>query len=155
MIQAHGFEVRPPPTSGCNAPTTEWSTVMNRKLQIVVALLVLGSTFGIALAGGRAQVSILSVPKQIVAGVPAEITLAVNPEWPGGKSRTLDPVVKAVCGDRAVTCATVPLKTRGRYRGTLTLPAAGDWVITVDSRFCETRMAPLTLHAEAQKQRSS
>ena len=36
-----------------------------------------------------------------------------------------------------------------------TLPAAGEWVITVDSRFCETRMKPLVLTAEAAKNAQS
>ncbi len=104
---------------------------------------------GIAQAGGRAQVTILSAPQDVVAGRTIEVAFAVRPEWPMAKHRSLEPTVKAVCGDRVITLNAVPLKAAGQYKAAFTLPAAGEWVITVDSRFCETHMKPLVLTAEA------
>jgi len=120
----------------------------------MLSILVAGVA-GVAQAGGRAQVTILSAPKDVVAGKTIEVAFAVRPEWPMAKNRSLEPVVKAVCGDRQITCAAVPLKSGGRFRASFALPAAGEWTITVDSRFCETRMTPLVLTAAAAKDKQS
>lgn len=121
----------------------------------VAAFLALSLIAGVAQAGGRAHVTIIATPKQVVAGQVFEVAFAVRPEWPMAKNRSLEPTVKAVCGDREITCAAVPLKSGGRFKASLVLPAAGEWTITVDSRFCETRMTPLVLKAEAAKGRQS
>lgn len=116
----------------------------------LAATLLLGLVAGVAQAGGRAHVSIISAPKHVVAGKTYEVSFSVRPEWPM-KNRSLEPTVKAVCGDREITFSAVALKPAGQYRATFALPAEGEWVITVDSRFCETRMEPLKLKAEASK----
>jgi hypothetical protein len=117
----------------------------------VVAVLALSLIAGVAAAGGRANVSILAAPKQVVAGQVFEVSFAVRPEWPMAKNRSLQPTVKAVCGDREVTMAAVALKTAGQYKASFAVPGAGEWTITVDSRYCETRMKALVLKAEAAK----
>jgi hypothetical protein len=43
---------------------------------------------------------------------------------------------------------------RGRFRQR-DVPKAGDWTITVDSRYCQTVMTPLTLKVYAPKNRQS
>ena len=121
---------------------------MHRRFPVIASVLALGLIAGVAHSGGRARVSILSIPKQIEAGKPIEITLAVKPEWPASQSRNVEPIIKAVCGEREVTCVAVPLKSSGKYAANLTLPAEGDWAIHVDSRYCETRMTPLTLRVK-------
>lgn len=121
----------------------------------VAAVLALSLIAGAASAGGRGNVSILAVPKQVVAGQVFEVTFAVRPEWPGAKNQSLAPTVKAVCGDREITKAAVALKSAGQYRAAFAVPSAGDWTITVDSRFCETHMAPLVLKAEPAKAKQS
>jgi len=118
------------------------------RIALAAAMLVSLVT-GVAQAGGRAHVSILNVPKDVVAGKTYEVAFSVRPEWPMAKNRALEPIVKAVCGDRQITFAAVALKSQGEYKATFALPAAGAWTITVDSRFCETRMTPLVLKAEA------
>jgi len=121
----------------------------------VAAVLALSLIAGVAQAGGRAHVSILAAPKHVVAGQSFEVAFVVRPEWPMVKNRSLEPMVKAVCGDREITCAAVPLKSGGRFKASFALPAVGEWTITVDSRFCETRMTPLVLTAEAAKDKHS
>jgi hypothetical protein len=121
----------------------------------LVAILALSLAASVAQTGGRAHVSVLNVPKEIVAGKPLAITIAVRPEWPMAKNRNLEPIVHATLGEREVKSIAVPLKTSGRYKATLTLPAAGDWRISVDSRYCETKMNPLVLKAEEVNQKTS
>ena len=106
---------------------------------------------GVAQAGGRAHVTVLNAPKDVQAGQTIELTFAVNPEWPMAKNRKLEPTVKAVCGDQVVTLNAVALKAANQYKAVFALPAAGEWVITVDSRFCETRMKPLVVTAAGEK----
>jgi hypothetical protein len=128
---------------------------MSSQRIVAAAVLALSLIAGVAQAGGRAQVSILTAPKHVVAGESFEVAFAVQPEWPMAKNRSLQPTVKAVCGDRQISCAAVPLKSAGRFKASFALPAAGEWIITVDSRFCETRMTPLVLTAEAAKDKQS
>jgi hypothetical protein len=121
-------------------------------MRIVLAAIVLASLVsGIAQAGGRATVSILSAPKNVVSGQTFKITFAVQPEWPMARNRTVEPTVRATCGDRVLTLAASPLTTAGQYQAVFALPSGGDWVITVDSRYCETKMKALTLKAEPAK----
>ena len=123
-----------------------------QRTRFVLAAIVLASlAAGVAQAGGRATVTVLSAPKDVVAGRTFEVAFAVKPEWPMAKDRSIEPTVKAVCGDRVISLAAVPLKAAGQYKAAFTLPAEGEWVITVDSRFCETKMKPLTLKAAPAK----
>lgn len=115
----------------------------------LAAALMLGMVAGIAQAGGQAKVSVLSAPKQVVAGKTYEMTFSVRPNWPMKKS--LEPTVRAVSGDREITFAAAALKATGQYKATFALPAEGEWTITVDSRFCHTVMTPLVLKAEPSK----
>ena len=53
-----------------------------------------------------------------------------------------------MCGDHVVTLSAAKTKD-GKYKASLALPSEGQWVITVDSRYCETKMKALTLKASA------
>ena len=118
----------------------------------IAALMLCGLIAGAAHAGGQASVTILKAPKDVVAGKTFEVAFTVTPNWPMAKNRSLEPTVKAVCGDRVVTLAAVPLKGAGQYKAQVALPAEGEWVITVDSRYCHTVMKPLVLKAAAASQ---
>lgn len=121
---------------------------MKRMIIALAAILLVSLGVGIAQAGGRATVTIVSAPASVVAGKSFDLVFAVRPEWPGARNRVIEPTVKAVCGDHVVTLAATQVKD-GRYKVSLALPSEGQWVITVDSRFCETRMKALTLKASA------
>lgn len=125
-----------------------------KRTRIVLAAIALASfAIGIATpsaqAGGRATVTIVSAPTSAVAGQAFDLVFAVQPEWPMAKDRALEPAVKAVCGDRVVTLPAAKTKDGKYYKASLALPNEGQWVITVDSHFCETRMKALTLKASA------
>jgi hypothetical protein len=106
---------------------------------------------GTAQAGGEASVTILKAPKDAVAGKAFEVAFTVTPNWPMDRNRSLEPTVKAVCGDRVVTLAAVASKPAGHFRAELALPVEGEWTITVDSRYCHTKMKALVLKALAAK----
>jgi hypothetical protein len=127
-----------------------------KRTRIVLAAIILASLVaGIAQAGGRATVTILSAPKDVVAGQTFKVAFAVQPEWPMARNRSVEPTVRATCGDRVLTLAAAPLKTAGQFEAAFALPSEGDWVITVDSRYCETRMKALTLKASPAKDSQS
>ena len=120
---------------------------------LALTALVLGAATGAALAGGRATVVIDQAPRQVVAGKAFAIAFSVRPEM--GARRNVEPMLRAVHGEMAVTAAPVALKARGRYSVSLTLPQPGEWIISVDSRYCETRMSPLTVKAVAVEDKAS
>lgn len=117
-----------------------------RNTRIALAAIMLSAVVaGTARAGGEASVTILKAPKDAVAGQAFEVAFTVTPNWPMERNRSLEPMVKAVCGDRVVTLAAVAVKPAGHYRAELALPAEGEWTITVDSRYCRTKMKALVL----------
>ena len=120
---------------------------------LVLAALALGATTVAVQAGGRATVVISQAPRQVVAGKAFDIAFTVRPEL--GTRRNVEPMLKAARGEMAVTVAPVALKARGRYSASLTLPQPGEWIISVDSRYCETRMSPLTVKAVAAEDKAS
>ncbi|MGH7731039.1 MAG: hypothetical protein ACRENJ_07290 [Candidatus Eiseniibacteriota bacterium] len=123
-----------------------------KKTRIALAALMLcGMIAGVAQAGGQASVTILKAPKDVVAGQTFEVAFTVKPNWRMAKNRSLEPTVRAVCGDQVVTLAAVPMKSAGQYKAAVALPSEGEWVITVDSRYCHTQMTPLVLTAAAKK----
>jgi len=123
-----------------------------KSLRTLLATVVLLSvSTGVVLAGGSASVNIVQAPKQIRAGQAFDLAFTVQPDWPMAKERVIEPTVKAVCGKQEIIVAAVALKQSHQYKASLTLPASGDWTITVDSRFCQTRMKPLQLKAAAAK----
>jgi hypothetical protein len=106
-----------------------------RNTRIALAAIMLSALVaGTALAGGQASVTILKAPKEAVAGKAFVVAFTVTPNWPMDKNRSLEPTVKAVCGDRVVTLAAVALKTAG-HSGRVAL-RRGRVGHHVDSRFC-------------------
>ena len=120
---------------------------MRRTRIAFAAVMLSGLLASIAQAGGQASVTILNPPKNAVVGRTFEVAFTVKPDWPMNKHRSLEPTLKAVCGDRVITLSSVQLKTATHYKAAVALPAEGEWVITVDSRFCHTKMTPLVLQA--------
>ena len=109
-----------------------------------LAILVCGATLtlaGGAIAGGRARVHVLALPREVVAGQAFQVAFLVQPEV-FVRARSVEPVVTAVCEGRTVTAAVVTARGKNRFNATLTLPQAGEWTIRVESSFCETVMKP-------------
>ena len=117
-----------------------------RRLWILLVPMFLMVISGSVLAGGRARIAALHAPDAVVAGKSFDLTFDVRPEI--GPRREIEPVVKASLDGTEITVAAVRAE-RG-YTARLSLPKAGAWRIRVDSRYCETVMAPLTIKARAQ-----
>ena len=124
---------------------------MKRTRIALASLLLTGLLAGTVGAGGEATVTILKAPKDVVAGKTFEVAFALTPNWPMAKDRPFQPSVRAVCGDREVALSAVSLKESNHFKARGSLPSEGEWVITVDSRMCHTKMKPLILKAVAGK----
>jgi hypothetical protein len=103
---------------------------------------------GSMLVGGWAVVTVENPPERLVAGVPYTLEYSVRQHGvhllPGLKGR-----VEATAKDRALRAEAKAGTSDGRYRATLTFPAAGSWTITVHSGFgpARTTMLPITVTA--------
>ena len=84
-------------------------------------------------AGGWAVVTVEDLPEQFVAGQPTTLTFSVRQHGMrllGG----LTAGVSARSGSRVVEAAAKP-KDTGYYAATVTLPAPGEWTVTIHSGF--------------------
>jgi hypothetical protein len=117
-------------------------TVFPIALVTVVALNILT-----ARAGGWAVITVADLPEQIVAGEPTTFGFAVR-QHAARLLTGLQGRVTARSGSRSVT-GTVTPKDGGQYAAALTLPAPGEWVITIDSGFMNSAVRLLPMKAVA------
>jgi hypothetical protein len=114
------------------------------------AALVLGSVPAWA-GGSMADARVIHVPRTVSTGTSFEVVFSARrvTDWiPGSGSRQLEPTVRAVQGQRALVFAATPIAGKDRYRAAVTLPASGDWTITVGSKSCHTRVTPVMVRAD-------
>jgi hypothetical protein len=89
---------------------------------------------GVLSAGGWVVITTQDLPERVVAGRPLTLTYAVRQHG----IRPLDGLIgqiEARAGDHVVRVKAVRAAKTGFYSGTLTLPAAGNWTIAIDSGF--------------------
>ena len=127
-----------------------WLRAGPAALLLAVAMFTAGNTQ----AGPRRIGEPFHWGGEIAPGKTLALAFTVKPEV-FVRSRNLEPMVTATCGDLEVTVAAVPLKAKDRFSASLTLPQAGVWRIRVDSRYCETVMDPLSVTASPAEGRSS
>jgi cytochrome c551/c552 len=102
-------------------------------------------------AGGWAVITVDELPDYVVAGEPVKLAYTVRQHGMtplGGLTRGQ---VTARAGDLEVRAAPTALGEKGRYAATLTLPRAGDWAITIESGFMDSRTTLLPLTAVASR----
>jgi hypothetical protein len=116
---------------------------MRTRITILLGLMLLA---GAAWAGGRARIVQVQAPHEVTAGQSFRLTFVVRPEI--GR-RNIEPLVTASSNGRVITIPAVAGRGRNAYTVTIALPAAGEWNLQVDSRFCHTVMEPLTVRAVA------
>jgi mono/diheme cytochrome c family protein len=96
--------------------------------------------------GGWATITLEDLPDYFVAQQPVELAFTIRQH---GQTRLggLKPGVEARSGDKVVTVKAIPEKEDGRYVASLTLPAAGQWTITINSSFGASRvkLLPVTV----------
>jgi mono/diheme cytochrome c family protein len=123
-----------------------------RRISLLASLAVATSVMSAAVyAGGWAVVTLDTLPDSLVVGKPTALGFVVRQHGmtPVGGLR---PVVEAVLGGDRVTAAAEPGDRPGHYLATLTVPRAGDWVITVNSGFGQSRLTLLPTRAVAAAQ---
>lgn len=103
----------------------------------------------LAVFGGWASITLDDVPDYAVARQPLELTFTVRQHGFSPMS-DLAPRVEAAGGTlRAVAAATRDGDGTGRYRASLTLPEAGEWTVTIQSGFGNSRVTLLPLRVIA------
>ena len=111
------------------------------KLSAIAAVALTGTAYTF---GGWAVVTVEDLPEYVTAGKPVEIVFNVRQhgmELLGG----LRPVVIAKDGKSDVQASAVTTMKSGRYSATLVVPRAGDWTVTINSGFMNTKatLAPI------------
>jgi cytochrome c2 len=112
-----------------------------KKLPLGVVFAVFtGSTVAFASMGGWAVVSVAKVPDAWIAGKPLQLTWQVRQH---GITLLdgLSPTLEASNGSRRVTGTTWTFESDGRaaYRGTIVFPEPGDWQVTINSGFGQSK----------------
>jgi cytochrome c2 len=101
----------------------------------------------VAALGGWATVSVTELPDYIVAGQPTKLPFRVRQHGAEPLSG-LRPTIEARSGELAATVAASPVGD-GAYAGTLTLAQPGDWTITINSGFGNSRVTLLPIRVVA------
>jgi mono/diheme cytochrome c family protein len=104
--------------------------------------------------GGWAVITVDDLPDYAVAGKPMTLSFVVRqhgytrlPDLKGSVEAKLD-------GAPSVSVRAVAGKEAGDYHADLTLPKAGDWTITINSGFMESKTTLLPIRAIDQRDRA-
>lgn len=109
----------------------------------VLLLLLSFATFG-----GWASITVDDLPDYVVARRP--VTLAFIVRQHGVRPLTgLTPTVEAKMGSLAATATATPLAEPGRYSVALTVADTGEWTITINSGFGNSRVTLAPIRAIA------
>ena len=115
-------------------------------LRTLLRAIPLAATLGVA-AGGWAVVTLDDLPDAVVAGKPITLTFTVR-QHGHTLLDNLRPSIDAavVGGSETLRADAVPADGKGRYRSTLTLPDTGQWRLTINSGWGQSRinLEPIT-----------
>jgi YtkA-like protein len=107
--------------------------MLKRSNVFAAAALFVVASF--AQAGGLATIRVARLPETLSAGKPTWVTFTVH-DVAGKPINNLKPVVIATRGDQRVSIRASRVKQEGGYQARLAFPAAGEWTLTVDSKYC-------------------
>jgi hypothetical protein len=102
---------------------------------LALALLATLAGSALALAGGQATIKVVDMPKSFVAGETVTVSFTVH-DAVGKPLSRLEPTLVAQLGRRRIEVPAVPVKMEGGYQAAVKLPSAGEWTLTVDSKYC-------------------
>ena len=105
------------------------------KRSSLLAAAVLFALVGFAQAGGLATIRVARLPETLSAGKPTWVSFTVH-DVAGKPINNLKPVVIATRGDQRVSIRASRAKQEGGYQARLAFPTAGEWTLTVDSKYC-------------------
>ena len=121
---------------------------MHRRRWYVVfpALLLLPAL--VRVLGGYAVITVDQLPDQLVVGAPVTMSFVVRQHGFTPLDK-LSPRLEARAGGQTVTAAVTPGKSAGEYQATFTVPQAGDWTITINSGFGNSKVTLVPIQALA------
>jgi mono/diheme cytochrome c family protein len=98
--------------------------------------------------GGWAVITVDDLPEYVVAGKPVDLSFAVRQH---GKDLLpgLSPKVTLKSGGTETSVNAKAAGERGHYVASVTAPRAGDWAVTIESGFRESRLTLLPVRAIA------
>jgi hypothetical protein len=114
--------------------------MMKPRLLAVIGFVVVAGTVAFTSFGGWAVVSVAKVPDAWVAGKPLQLTWRVRQHGVTVLAN-LQPTLEARAGSRRVTGTTWEINGDGQagYRGSITFPEPGEWRVTINSGFGNSR----------------
>lgn len=117
---------------------------MRARMSIALGAGVLVTTLAASRFGGWAVVSVENPPEHLVVGRPLSLSFVIRQHGNTPLSG-LKPTIVAKSGLRSVDGRAWQAPTEGVYRGTITVPTAGEWRITIDPEFgpMKARLLPL------------
>ncbi len=121
---------------------------MKFRLTHAIPLVVAVPLLAWAMPGGWAVITVDDLPERITAGQPVELAFMIR-QHGMTPMEDLKPVVTARAGDRDVRAHAAPTGKPGHYAARLTMPREGDWRITIDSDFGDSRVTLLPIRAAA------
>jgi cytochrome c553 len=102
--------------------------------QVSSLVLLMLSAAAVVSAGGWVVITVENLPDQVVVGKPVTLTYTVRQH--GNKLTSgLDGRIEARSSRHVVEAPAIATAEQGRYTASLTLPASGEWTISIDSGF--------------------
>jgi mono/diheme cytochrome c family protein len=136
------------PAYGCNGRHDQEDSMTRTPFRLTLAGLALLPAIA-HYAGGWAVITVDDVPDYVVAKEPVRLSYTVRQHGVTLLDGLTTGQVTARSGDLEVRAAPTSLGEKGRYAATLTLPRTGDWTITIQSGFMNSRTTLLPLTAVA------
>lgn len=107
---------------------------MTRRIPAFALLTTLVAS-ALAQAGGRATIQVGELPRSLVAGQTVSVSFTIH-DAAGSPINKLKPTVIATLGKRQIVVPAVAVKQEGGYQAAVRFPSAGEWTLTVDSKYC-------------------
>ena len=98
--------------------------------------------------GGWATLTVEDLPDYVEAGKPTPLTFMVR-QHGGTPLNGIHPTIEARSGSNAARAAAEPGRETGQYVAALTLKEPGDWTITINSGFGNSKLVLLPIRAIA------
>jgi mono/diheme cytochrome c family protein len=118
-----------------------------RPYVLLLPALLLVPLFG-RVMGGWATVTVEDVPDYVEASKPLPLTFMVR-QHGVTPLKGIHPTIEARSGGNAARAAAEPGKETGQYTATLTLREPGDWTITINSGFGNSKLTLLPIRVIA------
>ncbi len=99
-------------------------------------------------SGGWAVITVEDLPEHLTTGQPIDLAFTIR-QHGTSPLNDLRPVVSARSGDRDTRAAASPAGRPGRYTARLAVPNDGEWRVTIDSDFGDSRVTLLPIRASA------